>query len=735
MTRSSRRGFLQTSMVGAAATWAAGNLTVIAQAQHASNQVAYRNYARCLPDHLRKLALDAATRRDEALARLTTPKAVQERQRWARQTFWQLVGGEPAKTPLNLRTLRTQDFANYRIDFIAFESQPGVHVTGNLYIPKQGNGPFPGVLFQCGHAANGKAYPLYQICCQSLAQLGFVVLSFDPMGQGERTNYPGEKPWLTRLPGSADDEHTLPGKQMILAGDSPVRYQTWDAVRALDVLASHPQVDPKRLASTGQSGGGTNTMLLAAVDDRLAAAVPCCANAENLANKYLIPPGSTDDAEQNILGSGPVGFDRWDLLYPMAPKPLLMLVSGHDFAGTYSANYIRNGREEFAKLQRVYALMGQANKIDWQESLLPHSVSYGLRMQTYNWLRRWLQGESKPLVDEPPTAPLTEEEILVTREGNVNLAFQGVSPAALARRSLKQTKADPTEVLQQSLGVRGPASRATFKPLAETQYPGIRLEALEVQSAENVYLPAWLYRSSKGTAKTPARIALVLNPAGKQGWREGEFAANLSAKGHAVCLADIRGVGNLQPELTPGARGHAQGHSTEQHYAWSSLILGESLLAQRVKDILALTDALLRHTGASSLSIAASGFLTTAAISAALFDTRIQHLTLSGGLTSFRDLLDAEEFAAGGYFVPRDQMGQDVFGSFVPGILTRTDIPQMLAALAPRSVIVAGAVGASGAVVPVDKAQSLYGAMPHIRLQPRAIGLSMWNEENLGLVL
>src|SRR5207253_9032759 len=172
--------------------------------------------------------------------------------------------------------------------------------------------------------------------------------------QGERTYYPGVKPSRSRLAGGADDEHTVPGKQMLLIGDSSVRLQTWDAVRSLDYLASHPLVDPKRLAATGQSGGGTNTMLLAAVDDRLAAVAVASGITENFACANFNPPGSTDDGEQNLIASGPAAFDRWDLLYPVAPKPLLVLVSQRDFFGTYSPNYLTSGNEEFQKLRRIY---------------------------------------------------------------------------------------------------------------------------------------------------------------------------------------------------------------------------------------------------------------------------------------------------------------------------------------------------------------------------------------------
>ena len=222
----------------------------------------------------------------------------------------------------------------------------------SLHSEPQASRRIPACCSRWGTRPNGKASGVYQQCCQGLARLGYMVLAFDPMGQGERTYYPGSSPSRSRL--GADEEHTYPGRQMILKGITSTRLQTWDAIRSLDYLASHPLVDPKRLASTGQSGGGTNTMLLAAVDDRLAAAAPCCANTENVACANFIPPGSTDDAEQDLIASGPVGFDRWDLLYPLAPKPLLVLVSERDFFGTYSPNYITSGTEEFRKLRAVY---------------------------------------------------------------------------------------------------------------------------------------------------------------------------------------------------------------------------------------------------------------------------------------------------------------------------------------------------------------------------------------------
>ena len=331
----------------------------------------YRDYSQCLPDHLRELALRAYAARNREIAKLTTAEAIRARQKWARATFLKLSGERPERTPLNTHSFGTIERDGYKIEKMLYESVPELHIPANLYIPTTGKPPYPGVLFQMGHTANGKAANTYQWCCQGLARLGFLVLGFDPMGQGERIYYPGSTLTRTRLL-SSDDEHTTPGRQMLLMGDTCSRLQLWDAIRSLDYLAAHPLVDPKRLGATGQSGGATLTMLLAAADDRLAAAAVMMGNTENFACADFNPPGSADDAEQNLVGGAPLGFRSLGLALPAegASKPLLIQVSAKDFFGTYSASYISSGTEEFGKLERrPYTTLRAAGRVAWSEHL------------------------------------------------------------------------------------------------------------------------------------------------------------------------------------------------------------------------------------------------------------------------------------------------------------------------------------------------------------------------------
>jgi cephalosporin-C deacetylase-like acetyl esterase len=670
----------------------------------------YRTYSRCLPDFLRDLATASCARRDAALAKLTTPQAVRDRQQWVTKTFWDLVGGMPERTPLHPRVTGSFSREGYRVEKVVYESQPEFHISGNLYIPTTGSPPYPGVLFQMGHSTNGKAYAGYQKCCQGLARLGFVVLGFDPMGQGERTYYPGPVPSRTRLRGGADDEHTVPGKQMLLVGDSSVRLQTWDAVRSLDYLASLPIVDTGRLASAGQSGGGTNTMLLAAVDDRLAAAAVACGNTENVAVANFNPPGATDDAEQNFPGAGPLGFDRWDLLYPLAPKPLLVLPSARDFFGTYSPNYISSGAEEFAKLRKVYEVMGHADRLAWADSPLPHGLAYNVRVPIYNWFNRWLKN-GPPVHEEPPVAPEPDELLFATEGGSTVRAFHGQTPHSMVRRKTLERRPGSLETL---LGVDRP--NAPIVSVRKTEFRRTAIEAVEVQSAPKVWIPGYLFQPRADVRRRP--LILLLDPAGRGQWQEDSLYDNLASSGFAVCALDLRGIGDLTPEYGRGSARYNGTHNTEQHYAWSSLILGKPLLGQRVTDIIAAVKGLRARPDMAGRKIvlAARGILTVPALFAASFEKTIDALYLSGGLVSYRNVLDMEEYLGGNYA----RSETDLFGSFVPRLLLHTDLPEVTASIAPRRVILAGAIDAAGKPVDAAEVKSIYTAAPDLQVMPRA---------------
>ncbi len=665
----------------------------------------YRDYSACLPDFLTGVAEAAYQGRNRRLDQLTTAESITQYQEWARDTFWNLTGGRLERTPLNQRSLGSFDRPGYRVEKIVYDSRPDFPVPANLYLPASGKPPYPGVLFQMGHSLNGKAAATYQRCCQGLAQLGFVVLGFDPMGQGERAYYPREDGYMTRLD-SADEEHSRPGRQMLLVGDTSTRLQLWDAVRSLDVLAAHPLVDPDRLASTGQSGGATLTMLLAAVDDRLKVAAVSSGNTENVACANFNPPGSTDDAEQNILNSGPERFDRWDLLYPFAPKPLLVLVSDRDWFGTYSSRYLSSGWEEYQKLEKIYQVMGKSDQLQWGDGPFPHNLAYDVRLEVYRWMLRWLKGDQQAaaqLKEEPPTRLEDDRTLWITRSGNVQ-ELGSETPFSL---NLKKA-----EAIRRPGGIgdlpallaleKAPEQAREFARLGSRPSGRIMLEAVEVPSAPSVWVPAWMFLPEQRGEK----VVVIVEPGGRSSrWKEGELYQSLADSGIPVCAPDIRWIGDLRPRFSEGARNHASWHQDEEAWSWGSLILGRPLLGQRVDDLLAVISAVGRHPETRGLKVvlAARGELTVPALCAAALSPEVESVLLDSGLGSFESVVETEDY-------------HQPFANFVTGFLTQTDLPEIAGSIAPRRLTLAGTVDGAGRRLSAGEVRELYGSGPELTI-------------------
>ncbi len=673
----------------------------------------YRDYSKCLPTYLAGLAQQAYAKRNRQLSLLTGVPAIHKRQAWVRETFWNLIGGQPERTPLNARMTGQIDREGYRLEKVVYESQPGVFIAANTYIPSINKPPFPGVLFQMGHAASGKAYANYQKCCQGLARLGYLVLAFDPMGQGERINYPDGSGTSTRL-SSVDEEHNVPGKQFLLLGVSAARYQVWDAIRSLDYLAAHPLVDRERLASTGQSGGATLTMLLACADDRLSAAAVSSGNTENVACAKFQAPGSTDDAEQDLIGSGPLGFDRWDLFYPLAPKPLLVQVSAHDFFGTYSPRYLDDGREQFEHLANIYKILGQSDHLGWNSTPMPHGLTYSLRLGIYQWFERWLMKSDRIISQEPPVAPERENTLWVGQSGNVNRDFGSLRPFDWIRQQATQTK--PKKSSAEEL-MKISAGDFRLSTLSAVSLGKIKLAAAEVNSATGVWIPVWSFLPVRGDLNQPPLLILDDRGRNAESHEDGLYH-QLASAGRRVYAADVRGMGDSRPEVGPGNPGYTVEHEAEEEFAWASLILGDSLLAQRVADIVALLSALANEVpaGQQSVVIAARGRLTVPALFAFSLAKSASSLYLAGGLVSFQSVLKTENC-------------EQPLSNFTWNLYHSTDLPLLAEQSAPRRIHLAGALDASNNRLNVEEVRRVYTG-PNVTISADA----SWDVSALGSV-
>ena len=266
------------------------------------------------------------TRFDEALR---SPTDLEKFQAHVRDVVLQGIGGElPAgadDSPGRLRRRREIAPANadYRIEKGELTTAIGTVVPLTTYVP-DAVGPHPAVLFLAGHDPAGKASAAYQRACALFAQVGFLVASFDPLGQGERHGYADAHPPIA--PGTT--EHTYAGIPYWWSGASLARYFLNDSDAVLSYLRSRADVNPESIIATGSSGGGMLTTLLMALEPRLAGAAPATYVTSRL--EYFTP-GARQDAEQILLGATEAGLDHDWLLAAMAPKPVCVLATNWDF--------------------------------------------------------------------------------------------------------------------------------------------------------------------------------------------------------------------------------------------------------------------------------------------------------------------------------------------------------------------------------------------------------------------
>jgi Acetyl xylan esterase (AXE1) len=287
-----------------------------------------------------------------------------------RASVLEIIGGLPAeKTPLNARVTGTIPMDGYRIEKILFESLPGLHVTALLYVPDGPPVKRPAVLVACGHSPDGKSFRNYQEISGQLARRGYVVLSWDPVGQGERSQYWDAAAGRSRY-NLVCGEHAVLGNLACVAGSSLVRYMVWDGIRALDYLLTRPEVDPARLSVTGTSGGGFQSLYLGALDERIGAVAPSCFVTSlpmRMANRIFEDPDS--DPEQDPYRLVSAGVDHAGLLLLVYPRPFVVAAATLDFFP------IEGARKTFREVAALYERFGLGDRVAIAEGVHRHMYS------------------------------------------------------------------------------------------------------------------------------------------------------------------------------------------------------------------------------------------------------------------------------------------------------------------------------------------------------------------------
>ena len=664
------------------------------------------DYSRDLARYLVRFAREARERRKQAVDAIHTRGQVIARQKTVVAELWKMLGGPIEPTPLNPRVTGSVQRPGYRIEKLVFESRPRLYVTANLYVPESA-GRHPGILGPLGHSTNGKAYPSYQKLFSNLARKGYVVLAYDPFGQGERIEYPGARPGQTTIGGGGTSEHEYAGRRLVLLGANFGLFRAWDGIRGIDYLLTRPEVDPERIGCCGQSGGGTLTQFLAALDERVRAAVVSEGNTENLAHAEVEPPGSADDAEQNIVPALARGIDRADLLYAFAPRPLLVLVTLHDAGHTYSPEYVASGLDLMDEYHRAYALLGGADRIALQATTGPHGYAYEMRRATYAWFNKWLDVKA----DDGETSQSVEadETLFVTPTGFVCTSFGGETALSLTREmaAVVKTPAPPADVRSRIRAVLGvdaqPGGPSKGRVLAVVRKPAYRAEQFEIESDREIRVPGWLLTPDAAGASTPT-VLYVGEGAAWNSVAEDALAERLCAAGRCrVAVIDVRGRGDCSIAFPQRGRFYFANRITNEAYlTWFTLMLGRPLLGGQVYDTLRALEYLRsRQDIRGDLSLVGDGAHGVIALYAAALDGRTG-VALRQTVTDYRSLAVAERYT-------------QPFGIYAYGVLREFDLPDVASAVAPRPVLLLDPVNAVGEPA-AEAARDLYRGAANVSI-------------------
>jgi len=701
--------------------------------------------------------LDGIAAQDEAsraaaVADIDTKAQAEARQAKVRSQILALIGAFPERMPLHAKVVGETQAEGFRIRKVLFESQPNFFVTALLYVP-DGDAPggkrgAPGdgsaslgskraaVMMTPGHGPSGKAGDAPMAA--TFARNGFIVLSYDPIGQGERLQYPDPaKPGAT-LAKAATGEHGEASLQPMLIGETFAKYEIWDAMRGVDYLESLPEVDAHRIGALGCSGGGTVTALTSALDARIAATGTACYITSFDA---LLPTLGPQDAEQSTLHfiSSGLGFPDWiELDAPRAYAVLSTYSDMFPFAGA---------RESVIEARRFYALFDTASAgtpvAGAQPSVPPTPTAPALNADTTNQISpnaklQWITGPGghgalQPIMgyivsfflrnlqpgadaDHPfipagngPRAGMAlianipKDAFQVTTTGQVATSFPDCATVFTLnkKRAARIVPAHRPLIAFAALGAMiRDATGAVAKPGA-TKFAADLLSAKSGQlvfpSEGGLNLEADLAVPTDA-GRHPAILLVVPNSI---------HGSDAIARANKAKFDALATQGNLvlaiTPRPSPPGTDDMKAPVLGPFYLLSlrADLVGRTLVGLRTDDVIRAIDYLSSRADVdpARISAQASGHVGLVLLHAGVLDRRIRHIDVDHVLSSYRSLLDAP-LPTG---APED---------VIPGVLLHYDIPDLERALKPRLTESDPLVGTDDLSQDSTPLKWLAGAMP-----------------------
>ena len=529
----------------------------------------------------------------------STKEAWEKRARSLREHILVSMGlwPNPSRSPLNAEITHRVEREGYSIENVRFQSLPGFYVTGNLYRPagdegSSGNGLRPAILNPHGHWKEGRLAhePAGSIParCINFALQGYVAFAWSMAGYNDSTQL---------------DHRTYGDDRKQLWGLSLMGLQVWNGMRSVDFLQSLPDVDNSRIACTGASGGGTQTFMLTAVDDRVRVAAPVNMVSAHMQGGCICENGPNLRIETNNM----------EIAALAAPRPLLLVSATGDWT-------VNTPVLEYPAIRAVYALYDAEDHLAEVQIDAGHNYNAASREAVYAWFGQWmLDSESGDRFSERPVEPESPESMLaVTAENRPEewVDEEGLTEVWIdrARKQLYKMKPSDARSLRRFRQVMSAGFRsiigspgAADGDLVATRLGMHRSDTCTIQSGfmgwRNVgdRVPFTEFRPPN----PPRGAVLVVHPDGvsalaqDNGRDPGPFVQQLLGKGLLVLSADVFITGLADGE--PADREPASG----EHAYFSTY--NRTPTANRVQDILTAVAWLRRTGGVASVSLVGIG--------------------------------------------------------------------------------------------------------------------------------
>lgn len=468
------------------------------------------------------------------------------------------------RSPLNVKTYGSRAMDGYSIVRMSFESQPGLVVPANLYLP-DGDGPFPVIVHPVGHWGASKAATPVSVRMQTLARFGYLGITYDPFGQGERA-----------VPGNGHDEHF----RLLLSGSTNTAFMVWDTIRAVDAALERPEADPTRIGITGASGGGLNTLYAMLFDERIGFAAP--AIYVSSIYDFMATHLGHDPCSRNPIGAF---TDRGEVMALFAPKPMLQIVG--DFDALFPA-----GEQSAALAEDVYGLYGARGAFEVALDDVGHELSFDLRDALYNAVTKHLGRGAPEPVEDMSLPPPPADALRVFSSGlpaSRRVADYALEMAEQHRSRLSTPETFEPETFRARVfeELRVPIAGAPgVEDGGEFILSGRRIEKLAVTPSPNVGVPV-LYIDHDDPS-VPVVVLL------ERGILPDIAVVGVADRGVAAAVVSLRGEGET---VAP----------RDFYFTQNNIILQDPMLALRAHDLHQAARAIRARVGDRSMVLFARG--------------------------------------------------------------------------------------------------------------------------------